>query len=84
MRKLSNEARKELEAVAAMPDSEIRDWRGKTLAKAREIIHEADPEIIEGRERLSGTVSFAREGKGVRYLHCCRRDRCDSRPKASA
>jgi hypothetical protein len=33
MRKLSNEARKELEAVAAMPDSEIRDWRGKTLER---------------------------------------------------
>ena len=23
------------------------DWRGKTLAKVREIIHEADPEIVE-------------------------------------
>ncbi len=58
MRKLSNEARKELGAVAAMPDSEIRDWRGKTLAKVRETIHAADPEIVEGRERLSDTVSF--------------------------
>ena len=26
---------------------ELRDWRGKTLAKVREIIHQADPEIIE-------------------------------------
>jgi hypothetical protein len=26
---------------------ELRDWRGKTLAKVREIIHEADPEIVE-------------------------------------
>jgi hypothetical protein len=26
---------------------ELGDWRGKTLAKLREIIHEADPEIIE-------------------------------------
>ena len=26
---------------------ELRDWRGKTLAKVREIIHEADAEIIE-------------------------------------
>ena len=26
---------------------ELDDWRGKTLAKVREIIHEADPEIIE-------------------------------------
>ena len=26
---------------------ELADWRGKTLAKVREIIHEADPEIVE-------------------------------------
>jgi len=27
--------------------SELGDWRGKTLAKVRRIIHEADPEIVE-------------------------------------
>jgi hypothetical protein len=45
----------------ALIDEKIKalgDWRGKTLAKVREIIHEADPEIVEGRERLSGTVSL--------------------------
>jgi hypothetical protein len=26
---------------------ELGDWRGKALAKVREIIHEADPEIVE-------------------------------------
>ena len=26
---------------------ELGDWRGKTLAKVRESIHEADPEIVE-------------------------------------
>jgi hypothetical protein len=26
---------------------ELGDWRGKTLAKVRDIIHEADPEIVE-------------------------------------
>ncbi|MGO9269082.1 MAG: DUF1801 domain-containing protein [Terriglobia bacterium] len=26
---------------------ELGDWRGKTFAKVREIIHEADPEIVE-------------------------------------
>jgi hypothetical protein len=26
---------------------ELADWRGKTLAKVRQIIHEADPEIVE-------------------------------------
>jgi hypothetical protein len=27
--------------------NELGDWRGKTLAKVRELIHEADPEIVE-------------------------------------
>jgi hypothetical protein len=26
---------------------ELRDWRGKMLARVREIIHEADPEVVE-------------------------------------
>src|SRR2546429_8462791 len=26
---------------------ELGDWRGRTLAKVREIIHEADPEMVE-------------------------------------
>src|SRR4051812_49791857 len=26
---------------------ELGDWRGKTLAKIRELIHQADPEIVE-------------------------------------
>ncbi len=26
---------------------ELADWRGKTLARVREIMHEADPEIVE-------------------------------------
>jgi hypothetical protein len=50
-----------VESASALIDEkidELGDWRGKTLAKVREIIHEADPEIVEGRERLSDTVSF--------------------------
>jgi hypothetical protein len=38
------------ESASAFIDDKIRelgDWRGKTLAKVREIIHEADPEIVE-------------------------------------
>jgi len=27
--------------------AELRDWRGKTLAQVRRIIHQADPEIVE-------------------------------------
>ena len=39
-----------VESASALIDEKIReleDWRGKTLAKVREIIHEADPEIVE-------------------------------------
>ncbi len=38
------------ESASALMDQKIKelgDWRGKTLAKVRQIIHEADPEIIE-------------------------------------
>ncbi len=39
-----------MESASALIDQRIKelgDWRGKTLAKVREVIHEADPEIIE-------------------------------------
>ncbi len=38
------------EAATALIDErihELGDWRGKTLAKVREIIHKADPEVVE-------------------------------------
>ena len=27
--------------------SELGDWRGKTLSKVRQLINEADPEVVE-------------------------------------
>ena len=39
-----------MESASASIDAKIKelgDWRGKTLAKVREIIHAADPEIVE-------------------------------------
>jgi len=39
-----------VESASAFIDQKIRglgDWRGKTLAKVRQIIHQADPEIVE-------------------------------------
>ena len=39
-----------MESAAAFIDQKIKelgDWRGRTLAKVREIIHKADPEIVE-------------------------------------
>jgi hypothetical protein len=37
-------------SASAMLDQKIKelgDWRGKTLAKVRDIVHKADPEIVE-------------------------------------
>lgn len=39
-----------VESASALIDEkirELRDWRGKTLARVRELMHEADPEIVE-------------------------------------
>ena len=39
-----------VESASALIDAKIKelgDWRGKTLAKVRAIIHRADPEIVE-------------------------------------
>jgi hypothetical protein len=39
-----------MESASALIDNKIKelaDWRGKTLAKVRGIIHEADPEVVE-------------------------------------
>ncbi len=45
---------------------ELRDWRGKTLAKVREIIHLADPEIVEewkwAKATTPGTPVFSHGG----------------------
>ena len=44
------------ESASALIDERIKelgDWRGKTLAKVRAVIHEADPEIVEEWKRRS-------------------------------
>ena len=45
---------------------ELGDWRGKVLAKVREIIHEADPEIVEewkwAKATSPGTPVFSHGG----------------------
>jgi hypothetical protein len=47
-----------VESASAFIDERIKalgDWRGKTLAKVRDIIHQADPEIVEERKWVSAT-----------------------------
>jgi hypothetical protein len=48
---MKNSASKDEEAAAsAQIEKRIKDlgdWRGRMLAKAREVIHQADPEIVE-------------------------------------
>jgi hypothetical protein len=51
------------ESASALIDERIKefgDWRGKMLAKVREIIHEADPEIVE--EWKWGIPVFSHDG----------------------
>jgi hypothetical protein len=53
-----------VESASALIDGKIRelgDWRGKTLAKVRAIIHEADPEIVE-EWKWMGTPVFSHRG----------------------
>ena len=53
-----------VESASALIDERIKevgDWRGKTLAKVREIIHEADPEIVE-EWKWMGTPIFSHGG----------------------
>jgi hypothetical protein len=57
------------ESASASIDAKIRelgDWRGKMLAKVRDIIHEADPEILEewkwAKPTSPGTPVFSHGG----------------------
>jgi hypothetical protein len=58
-----------VESASAFIDQKIKelgDWRGKTLAKVREIIHQADPEIVEewkwAKATSPGTPVFSHGG----------------------
>ena len=53
-----------MESASALIDEKIKelgDWRGKTLARVRKIIHEADPEIVE-EWKWMGTPVFSHGG----------------------
>ena len=55
---------KTAESASALIDARIKelgDWRGKTLAKLRDIIHQADPEIVE-EWKWMGTPVFSHAG----------------------
>jgi hypothetical protein len=53
-----------MESASAFIDERIKqlgDWRGKTLAKVRDLIHKADPEIVE-ELKWRGTPIFSHGG----------------------
>src|SRR5262249_62354546 len=53
-----------MESASVLIDERIRelgDWRGKMLAKVRQILHEADPEIVE-EWKWMGTPVFSHNG----------------------
>src|SRR5262252_10342748 len=52
------------ESASALIDERVAepaDWRGKMLANVREIIHKADPEIVE-EWKWMGTPVFSHDG----------------------
>ena len=58
-----------MESASSFIDERIKelgDWRGKMLAKVRDIIHAADPEIVEERKWVKpnspGTPVFSHNG----------------------
>jgi hypothetical protein len=58
-----------VESASALIDAKIKelaDWRGKTLAQVREIIHQADPGIVEdvkwAKATSPGTPVFSHGG----------------------
>ena len=58
-----------MDSASARMDEKIKqlgDWRGKVLAKVREIIHDADPEIVEewkwAKATSPGTPVFSHGG----------------------
>jgi hypothetical protein len=58
-----------MEPASACIDEKIKqlgDWRGKTLAKVRDIIHQADPQIVEewkwAKPKSPGTPVFSHGG----------------------
>jgi hypothetical protein len=53
-----------VESASAFIDEKIKelaDWRGKTLARVRKLIHEADPEIVE-EWKWTGTPTWSHGG----------------------
>src|SRR5579872_3399652 len=53
-----------VESASALIDEKIKelgDWRGKTLARVRALIHGADPEIVE-EWKWMGTPVFSHSG----------------------
>ena len=53
-----------VESASALIDKrieELGDWRGKMLARVREIVHQADPEIVE-EWKWMGTPIFSHAG----------------------
>ena len=61
-----------VKSASALIDDKIKelgDWRGKALAKVREIIYEADPEIVEEwkwvKPTSPGTPVFSHGGRSA-------------------
>jgi hypothetical protein len=77
MKTAVSEETKEASAKISKRIEELGDWRGKTLAHMRKLIHEADPEIVEewkwAKATNPGTPVWSHDGivcTGESYKQC--------------
>ena len=60
VRKFSEGTRTSASKLIDKQIAELKDWRGKALARIRKLIHETDPDIVE--EWKWGTAIFSDDG----------------------
>ncbi len=61
MKKSSNGQNGSASELISKKINELDDWRGRTLSKVRELIKEADPEIVE-EWKWRGTAAWSHNG----------------------
>jgi hypothetical protein len=61
MRKTDTDAGPPASALITGRIAELGDWRGKTLARMRKLIHEADPDVVE-EWKWMGTPVWSHDG----------------------
>jgi hypothetical protein len=61
MKKADSTAEPSASALIDQRVAELADWRGKTLARMRQLIHDADPDVVE-EWKWRGTPVWSHDG----------------------